>query len=102
MALLPNSRRNTFWRRELEAAGYSWDPEAYIIGKMNECILALQDYRAFGEALPHAGGTRDQPVGWLRAMRCILRAEAEAEQEKRAEESRASAGVANDGVGLMG
>lgn len=59
------------------------EPVSEMKFRMNEAIHFLSDYRAFGEALPYSGGLRNQPLNWVIPMRCILRAEQDAEADKR-------------------
>lgn len=59
------------------------DPETAVIHYMNASILALRDFEDFGVPAV-VGGTWNQPIDWLRRMRCILAARKDAERDKEA------------------
>lgn len=87
--------------REKQALGLASEPSPYIIRKMNDAILFHADYRDFDNALPYEGGLWDQPAGWTIPVRCIMRAEAQADRERREEKRKKDNPDGGEGVRFM-
>jgi hypothetical protein len=77
-------------KREMDELGLDEAPSPYVMRKMNVAIQFFSDYRTFDNKFPYDGGMWDQPVEWLRPVRCIMRAQNDAEMEKRIERSKTS------------
>lgn len=65
--------------------GLSGRMRPWTLRRFNATVRAYNDYEAFDHSFPHAGGYLDQPLLWLRRVRCALAAKNQADEKRDAE-----------------